>query len=129
MCGYTYTVLGELKIYSRTIRSAMCLPEEERLVLLFILDRTVGWHRVWETISPSQFADGVSRRGLVVGRGTGLRSAEVDDALQHLQTLGAIRVERHGRAIAYKVDEYWLHPDLQGYGMWELNEGDFEYEQ
>lgn len=131
-CGYNYTTLGELRIYSRIVRSSMCLPENERLVLLFILDRTVGWHRVWETISLSQFANGVNRhRGgsrVVVSRGTRLSPSEVTEALERLESLGAITADHWGPELAFKINENWLHPDLRSLGMWELSEEDFDYE-
>jgi hypothetical protein len=132
-CGFTYTTLGELKIYSRTVRSSMCLPERDRALLLFILDRTVGWHRPSEIITPSQFASGVRRRRhgsmVVFARGTGLTPAQVDEGIERLQRLGAIELEHYETQVAYKINPDWCHPDIQGSGMWELQDDDFEGEE
>lgn len=130
-CGYKYTELAELKICTRTNRNSFCLPEAERLVLMFILDRTIGWHRVWEFISNRQFVDGVSRRrrgrDVLVIRGTGLMSGQVDEALTCLLERNAIAIGQFGRKMAYKVNEHWCHPDLEDQRMWEVNESDYRY--
>jgi DNA-binding transcriptional ArsR family regulator len=132
-CGYIYTTLGELKIYSRTVRSSMCLPDRERALLLFILDRTIGWHRPLKFITLSEFSSGVRRRKLgrevVFARGTGLPPAQVVEGLEWLQRLGAIELEHYGPKVAYKLNSDWCHPDIEGSGMWELQEGDFEGEE
>lgn len=132
-CGYKFTELGELKIYNRTIRSALCLSGPEQVVLLFILDRTIGWRKLWETISPSQFVNGVIRRkrgrDIFVGSGTHLTSDQLNEALMRLRERGAIEIERRGGKVAYKINEYWCHPDLEELGMWEITEGDYDYEE
>jgi hypothetical protein len=126
--GIGYTQLGQLKIYSRTVRSAICLPEAERAVLLFILDRTIGWQRQWETITVAQFVRGVRRRWdgrrVTVAQGTRLDPAQIQAALQNLEELSAIEVERNGAAAEYKISEDWCHTDLRGSRMWELTEND-----
>lgn len=130
-CNYKYTTLGELKIYGRTIRSSFSLPDVERNVMLFVLDRTVGWHNVWEFISPSEFVNGVRRRKSgnvrVVVAGTALTLEQLDEALASLKERGAIEIDRIGDKVVYKVNEDWSHPDLQGPPMWELNEADYDY--
>lgn len=130
---HNYNILGKLKVYSRTVRNAMCLPDRERGLLLFILDRTLGWGRTSEIISTRQFIGGVSRprggRKIVFGMGTGLSAADVHDGLQHLQRLGAIRAVRQGNAVEYEVVEDWSHPNLDGSGMWGLNDADYDYEE
>jgi hypothetical protein len=128
---YTYDRVGELKIYTRIVRSVMCLTEQERLVLLFILDRTIGWHRVWETISEQEFIGGVFRRRgghkLTVVRGTGLSRSQLRGALVSLQHLDAITLGRLGSRTEYKINEYWCHPDVRQCAMWNVGEGNFEY--
>ena len=132
-CGYKYRPLAELKIYSRIVCSSLFLREDERVVLLFILDRTIGWHNVWETISTTQFANGVitRRRGcdVVAGSGTALTSDQVNAALTRLERRGAIEAETFRGKVAYKIEEHWCHPDLEELGMWELNDSDFDYEE
>lgn len=132
-CGYKYSKLGELKIYNRVCRSLLFLSEEERLVLLFILDRTIGWHKVWSTISSAQFVGGVvSRRGkraIVRAKGTRLTSDQVEEALTRLRDRGAINIDRFGAKVAYKINEYWSHPGLDASGMWRVEESDFEYDE
>ena len=130
-CGYRYTELGELKIYTRTNRNSFCLPEPQRRVLLFILDRTIGWHKVWKIISPSHFIRGVSNRlgsaGRFVIRGTGLTSEQVNQAVENLRKLGAIEVQGDPSRMSFRINELWSHPDLTE--MWQLGEGDYEYEE
>lgn len=128
---YTYDRLGELKIYTRVVRSVICLTEQERLVLLFILDRTIGWHRVWAFISEREFIGGVFRRRggrkLTVARGTGLTRSQLSGALESLQQLDAIQLGRLGNRTEYKINEYWCHPDVLEFEMWNVGEGNFKY--
>ena len=132
-CGYRYSERGQLKIHSRVNRCSLFLSEEERLVLLFILDRTIGWRKVWATISCSQFVNGVIRRSgegaIRVASGTRLTPSQVDGALTRLLEGGAIEIERFAGKVAYKINEYWCHPSLQEVGMWELNESDYDYDE
>jgi len=129
-CNYRYTTLGQLKISTRTNRNAFCLPHAERLVLMFILDRTIGWHNVWATISLRQFVKGAFRRkngrDCLLVRGTGLTFNEVEMALTRLRERDAIEIERFGRRIAYKINELWCHPDLTRLKMWEINNSDYD---
>ena len=128
-CGYRYTEVGELKIYTRTVRSALCLSELERVVLLFILDRTIGWHKVWDTISSAQFVSGVIRRGgQRVASGTRLTTSQINEALSCLRESEAIELDRSRGKVAFKINEYWCHPDLRDCGMWELHENDYDYD-
>ncbi len=129
-CKYGYNQLGQLKIYTRTVRSALCLPEPERVVLLFILDRTIGWRKVWDSITSGQLVSGVMRRkegrAVVVTSGTRLTASQINETLERLLERKAIEIERFGDRADYKINENWCHPDLRGLGMWELNDSDYD---
>jgi len=131
-CGYKYMELGQLKLCTRTVRNSFCLPRAEQVVLLFILDRTVGWNKVEEKISTSQFVNGVIRRkrghDILMAGGTRLTVDEVNEALTRLKERGAIETTSCEGKVAYSVNEDWCHPDLRELGMWELNESDYDYE-
>jgi hypothetical protein len=49
----------------------------------------------------------------------------VVEGLERLQRLGAIELEHYGPKVAYKLNPDWCHPDIEGSGMWELQDGDF----
>jgi len=129
--SHTHTERGQLKLYSRTVRNSNALPVTQGLVLLFILDRTIGWQKVFETISVGEFARGSFRRKsgrrFKIAPGTGLSSKEVVAAISDLREIGAIEVSNVGSKTAYRVAEDWCHPDLQHAGMWRLNESDYVY--
>ncbi|MGE0773950.1 MAG: hypothetical protein AB7L36_02785 [Sphingomonadaceae bacterium] len=99
-------------------------------MLLFILDRTIGWHKVWKIISLSHFVDGVPDRlggaGRFMVRGTGLTPAGVNRAIDSLSKMGAIEVQGEWPRMGYRINELWKHPDLRE--MWELNESDYIYD-
>jgi len=129
-CSYRYTTLGQLKISTRTNRNSFFLPDAERRVMMFVLDRTIGWHNVWAPISLRHFVNGVFRRkngrDLVLIRGTGLTLDEVKEAVARLHEHQAIEIEQLGRRTIYKINEFWSHPDLRSLHMWEINGGDYE---
>ena len=131
-CSYRLTERGQLKVYNRIVRSSLSLGEAERLTLLFVLDRTIGWQKVLKAISHAEFLNGVFRkkaghRRLVV-HGTGLSWERVCQAIHSLEGMGAIRVHRLGSADVYEINDDWCHPDLPREGackVWDLNESDY----
>lgn len=131
LCNYKYTMLGQLKIYNRTNRGSFSLPDIDRIVLMFILDRTVGWRKVWERISPSEFINGVKRRRsgrvILMVNGTNLTPDQLDGAIAGLQERGAIKILNINGIKFYKVSEDWSPTALEASGMWELGEGDYDY--
>lgn len=132
--GVTYTKIGQLKMYNRVVPSSLSLPPEERSVLLFILQRTVGWGKMWEAISPVQFERGVFRRSggkrHVIVRGTGLPYAQVSQAIAILRAMGAADTEEYGSRTVYRIIPEWLHSDLrEGAAIWEVNEADIMYHE
>jgi hypothetical protein len=131
---YKYTERGYLKIYNRVVRNALSLGATERVVLLFILDRTAGWRKVTEEISDEEFLGGVFRglRGQkhVIVRGTGLEASELSEAITNLQQMGAIAVDRVGSKSLYRIEEGWCHPEItreRRWRPWEFNEADYHY--
>ena len=134
--GIRYNERAQLKIYNRIVASFFCLPEDERLVLLFILQRTVGWGKAWKTISPQDFSTGVFRgdagqRNVIIG-GTGLASDRVTQALRSLQGMGAVEAHELGRQTIYRIIEDWCHPELptEGrYRIWSVHESEYAYDE
>ena len=133
---HRYTELGQLKIYQRTLNSAFSLSDEERLVLLFILERTVRWKREWAYISEKEFSNGVFRRRegtrRIVVRGTGLPADALDRAIASLRQMGAIEMATNAAGAGYRIKENWRHPELISMGplnLWDLNEGDYNYDE
>ena len=134
--GITYSERAQLKIYSRVIPSCFSLSEYERLVLLFILQRTVGWRKAWEVIAPREFEVGAFRRKagqkIMIVRGTGLAPGRVIQAVQSLRTMGAIETHEYPSRTAYRVIEDWCHPDLPqegDYAPWRVNEVEYRYSE
>ena len=131
LCNYEYTTLGQLKIYNRTNRNSFSLPDTERIILMFILDRTVGWRKVWEKISPSEFVSGVKRRRgqriIVIVNGTHVTPDQLNEALIGLEERGAIEILHIRGKTFYKISDEWSPSELEGSGMWELGEGDYDY--
>ena len=132
--GYKYTKLGQLKLYNRIVRSSFSLPDAERSVLLFILDRTVGWQKAAETISNKEFERGVYRRkggqSRLVTQGTGLSPEQINRAVAALCELRAIEVDHIASKSIYGIEAKWCHPELEIKGMskiWSVGEGDFIY--
>jgi hypothetical protein len=134
--GYSYNFRGQLKIYQRMVRSSFSLADHERSVLLFVLDRTIGWRRLSTRISMSEFYNGVFRgtgpsRTLVV-RGTGLTAEQLTLAIARLVELGAIETQSTPPHVIYRIKEAWIHPELPGAGplsLWEVNESDYVYRE
>ena len=120
--GYRFTERGQLKIYNRIVSSSFSLPDHERLVLLFILDRTVRWRKVFAFISMPEFQNGVFRRRRVVVRGTGLAPELIEQALENLERTGAIDSIRTMSGMAYCINETWCDRDLLE--RWEINDDD-----
>lgn len=134
--GVTYTERGQLKMYNRVVPSSFSLPQAERSVLLFILQRTVGWRKVWEAISIKQLVGGVFRRSggkrHAIVRGTGLPTHEVSRAIAILREIGAVETEEHGPRTIYRIVPEWIHPDLLGgtaYAIWQITESDYIYHE
>lgn len=133
---HSYSERGQLKIYQRTLNSAFSLSNNERLVLLFILERTVRWKRAWEYISEREFSNGVFRRQegarRIVVRGTRLSAEAVDRAIASLRQMGAIETDTNPAGKGYRINENWRHPELISMGhlnLWDLSEGDYEYDE
>lgn len=133
-CGYNYTPLGQLKVYNRTIRQARLLSADSQAVLLFILDRTIGWRKVWEAISFLEFQNGIFRRRggerVLVAPGAGLSTNRAKRAIAALRLCGAIEVMSVRSKQHYRIVPEWHHCDLTGVRSrtWELNETDYVYD-
>jgi hypothetical protein len=134
MQQYRYHQSGKLKIYSRIVRSCFALSESERLVLLFIMDRSIERGRSFALIPMREFENGVTRKKdgkrVSVVRGTGLSSKQVAVAIDALQEIGAITASCGASQIFCHINEEWLHPDLPKKGkwaIWGLNESDYDY--
>lgn len=133
---FHYKERGQLKVYQRTLNSAFSLGNDERLVLLFILERTVRWRTEWAYISESEFSNGVFRRregirGIVV-RGAALPPEKFERAITSLCEMGAIETHSTGLKTSYRINENWRHHELLEMGrlnLWDLNETDYEYAQ
>lgn len=134
--GIMYSERGQLKIYNRIVPSSLALPEAERLVLLFILQRTVGWRKAWEVIAPKEFENGAFRRiagqKVMIVPGTGLRTEQVIQAVEALKTMGAVEAYYYRARNAYRVVEDWCHPALPPHGdraVWTVRETDYVYSE
>ncbi len=68
------------------------LSGSEQKVLDFIIRQTFGWKKQSDTISISQFTDGVKKN-----RGTGLSASQVKRAIDRLEKKGFIEVKRYNR--------------------------------
>lgn len=67
----------------------------ELLVVLYILRRTVGFHKEADNISLQQFSRGIKRvDGSVLDRGTGLSTATVKRTLAELEARGVLARRR-----------------------------------
>lgn len=133
--GYTYGLSGQLKFYNRVIRSIFLLSEEERLVLLFVLDRTIGWKKAAARISMNDFQAGVFRRvnklRTLVAPGTGLEPEQIMQAITNLVERGALQMESYNREVWYGIDEDWCHSVIRGskFEPWRLVESDYVYDE
>ena len=133
-CIHVFTTLGQLKIYQRIVRSSLSMAEPERRVLLFILDRSIGWNKASEIIATQEFVEGVFRRKKghrrTIVRGTGLTTQQLREALDNLHEIGAITWADEPRGTRYWIDEDWCHSELRVVGgkfMWEVHENDYRY--
>lgn len=61
----------------------------------FILRRTIGWRKTWDSISLGQFQKGV--RGREKNTGTGLSISQIRRAIKGLEEKGFIKVIRQKR--------------------------------
>lgn len=68
------------------------LSGSEQKVLDFIIRQTFGWKKQSDTLSISQFTDGVKKN-----RGTGLSASQVKRAIDSLEAKGFIEVKRRNR--------------------------------
>lgn len=131
---YSYSQSGQFKTYSRIVRSSFSLPEDERLVLLFVLDRSVERGNSLAVITLGEFEKGVVRKKggnhTLVVRGTGLSPDRITAAIDALRQIGAITASSRGSQISCHINEDWLHPELPQEGrwaMWGLTESDYAY--
>ncbi len=88
----------------------------QRLALLFVYDRTLGWGKEWERITMDQCSEGVwdqdGRCHAAPFTSCRKRAAEV---IQSLVELGLVRTERRGmdRAKRYALNFDWKSPTMQ----------------
>lgn len=134
MPHHQYRQSGQFKIYSRIVRSCFSLSEDERLVLLFVLDRSVERGNSFATISLKEFESGIVRksagRRYVVVQGTGLPPERIIGAINALREIGAIQASGNGSTISCGINDDWLHSELPQQGkwaIWGLTERDYEY--
>lgn len=134
--GIRYSQRAQLKIYNRIVPSCLALPERERLVLLFVLQRTVGWRKAWDLIYAKEFEIGAFRKNAgkksMIVPGTGLPPDQVTQAIASLQAMGAVEAHGYGSRTAYRIVEDWCHPELpQGsnYEIWKVNESEYIYSE
>lgn len=134
MPQHRYRQSGQFKIYARVVRSCLSLSEDERLVLLFLLDRSVERGRSFAVLSLKELDVGIIRKKaskrVMVVQGTGLSPERVTTAIDALRGIGAITTYRQDANLSCHINEDWLHPDLpqQGqFALWGLNENDYIY--
>lgn len=134
MPNYRYQQSGQFKIYARTVRSCLSFPEDQRLVMLFVLDRSVERGNPLATISLKEFEHGIFRKvagkRIMVVAGTKLPPARISAAIDALRDAGAITASRQGASMCCSINDSWLHSELpQGgrYSLWGVNEGDYIY--
>lgn len=130
----SFDPFGLYKISSRSVRNSLSLSRDERDVFLFILDRTIGWKKVWECFPMREFVHGVYRgrpgRRRLVTASVDLRPEAIAAALAALKSVGAIEPAELAPDTCYRIVEDWTHPNLLGRGrnaMWEVNEADRDY--
>ena len=82
----------------------------ERLCLIFVFDRTLGWAKQWERITPGQLADGIKNREgawLAVGVFPGNRR-KARAALRLLTERGALKARlRKDGTFDYRINTNW----------------------
>lgn len=125
---YAFNDKGYRKMYGRTVRSAAALPPNERAVLLFVLQLTLGWNKVWARIAPQDFQRGVWRRihgrRLASAPGLGLSAEEIGAAIAGLVECGALLSAHFDM---YALNENWMHPAV--IPMWSLDDSDYIYSE
>ena len=134
MSQYRYKPSGQIKIYSRIVRGSLALPEDQRLVLLFVLDRSIERGNSLATISLKEFEGGIIRKKagkrVTVVPGTKLPPERLIAAIDALRDAGAITISRREANIFCSINEDWLHPVLPRtgpYALWGVNERDYLY--
>jgi hypothetical protein len=90
------------------------LSGAEVKVLLYIIRRTLGFGKVSDVISLSQFTHGIRKKdGTVLDAGTGLSKEGVTKALTSLEAKGLIQRERiTSREKGYEATRYTLSENL-----------------
>ncbi|WP_148650936.1 hypothetical protein [Sphingopyxis granuli] len=134
MPHHGYRQSGQFKIYARTVRNCLSLPEDQRIVMLFVLDRSVERGKSLAMISLKEFECGIFRKKagkrVIVVAGTKLPPARISAAIYALRDAGAITASRQGATICCSINDSWLHSELpqEGrYSLWGVNEGDYVY--
>jgi hypothetical protein len=80
------------------------LSPSEFMVLLFILDRTLGWNKDSEVITRRQMLKGVASRGTLYHRGLSLSASTIDTTLNRLEEKGVIERRRIMRGVTTYVE-------------------------
>ena len=119
--------LGRLKVVTRFLRYGQSLAPEVLKVLLFILDRTVGWNKAMVAISRRDFMNGTRsrRRNELSCLPIGLSMDVVNEAIALLVEVGAIRANTIRASTYYSLNYDWEVPGLMP--MWEVDEDDYCY--
>jgi len=101
-------------IYASREMRGECDPNEW-VVLSFILERTYGWNKQWDYISPKQFLEGVWKDGKLVTAKTGLSRTPLYRALSGLHSKSLIyKRQKHERATPeYSVNHAWIAVDRE----------------
>lgn len=66
------------------------LSPSEFMVLMFIVDRTLGWQKFSEIITRRHMLKGIASRGTIYHLGTSLGASTLDTTLNSLEEKGAI---------------------------------------
>lgn len=134
MPHHRYSQNGQFKVYARFVRSCFSLDEDERLILLFIIDRSVERGKSTADITLKEFEGGIFRKRAgkryMVVRGTGLPPQRITNAIDALVQIGAIQAYCNGPSFYCNINDGWLHPELPQQGpwaMWQLTESDYDY--
>ena len=90
--GFKHHYDDEFFMYPQILEKYWCqLSGSEQKILDFILRQTIGWKKHSDTISLSQFANGIGKSG---NRGTGLSYSQIQRAIKGLEKKGFIEVQR-----------------------------------
>ena len=104
--GFPKNLNGKYWTYPKVMDSFWHqLSGSEQKVLDFIMRRTIGWGKIEDRISLSQFKNGIKKRdGSWTERGTGLKKDEtIINATRKLEELGFINIRKQGRKIRIYV--------------------------